>query len=144
RWVAACTLSHVDVWDGVKKTLAFRTEPWSAADKSKVSFTGAALSADGTRLAVAGSDCTIGLFDVPSGKKLRQLQFHTAPVTSLVFAPDAGTLVSADVSGTTAAWEVGTGARLRSQTVPDRVAKGPWQVVAGTDGEPNILDGKGT
>jgi WD40 repeat protein len=70
------------------------------------------------------------------------MRFHTAPVTSLVFAPDAGTLTSADIIGTTATWAVGTGARLRSQTAPGRAAGGPWQVIAGYTGEPIFVEGK--
>jgi WD40 repeat protein len=87
RWLVAGTLGHVDVWDGRANSLAFRVPPWSAVGKGEVSFTAAVLADDGSRLAVAASDGVVALFDVPSGKKLRQMTFHTAPVTSLAFMP---------------------------------------------------------
>ena len=75
-----------------------------------------ALTADGKLLARAGTDKTVDLWDVASGKKLHTLKGHTAPLLRVAFSPDGKTLASItgswlpdDVLGEVKLWDVATG-----------------------------------
>jgi WD40 repeat protein/DNA-binding SARP family transcriptional activator len=82
-----------------------------------------ALSANGALLAGAGEDGTISLWEVPSGRLVRQLAGHAprdrtahleveppVSVHQLEFLPDGQTMVSAGADGTVRVWDVATGA----------------------------------
>ncbi len=57
-------------------------------------FMGTALSGDGRRLAVGGSDGVITLWDTASRQEVLTLSGHTRPVQALAFLPDGNSLVS--------------------------------------------------
>jgi WD40 repeat protein len=113
RWVATCSSKQVQVWDASTRQVALRVAAWLDADKQPVALTAVALSADGQRLAVGGSDGIVALFHVPTGKRLSQLRFHDAPLTSLVFLADGSKLVSADIKYGTALWDAVSGKQIR-------------------------------
>lgn len=123
RWVAACSSRQVQVWDAAG-LVALRVAAWPDADKQQVALTAVALSADGERLAVGGSDGVVALYHIPTGKRLSQLRFHNAPVTSLVFVADGSKLVSADIKNQTALWNAVSGEQIRKYTVPLRADNG--------------------
>jgi WD40 repeat protein/serine/threonine protein kinase len=61
---------------------------------------------DGSRLAVASwGDATLNMRDTRSGETVAVLAGHTAPITALAVAADAGRLVSASADGTLRSWE---------------------------------------
>ncbi len=72
-----------------------------------------AFSPDGKTLASASVDKTVRLWDVDSGKELRQFQGHQGTVISVVFSPDGKTLASASEDKTVRLWDVASGREIR-------------------------------
>jgi RNA polymerase sigma factor (sigma-70 family) len=81
-----------------------------------------AFAPDGRALASSGRADTIHLWDVATGKLLRQFDRpatrngRTRDVFQLAFSPDGRTLVSGEEDGAVRLWEVGTGALRRELT----------------------------
>ena len=69
-----------------------------------------ALSPDGSILATGGK--TVQLWEVRTGKKLRELKGHLKRTQSIVFSADGQLLVSGGSYGTTNVWDVATGRHL--------------------------------
>jgi WD40 repeat protein len=65
----------------------------------------AAFHPDGTRLATAGRDRAIVLWDLARGEDVARLQGHTSYVWSLAFSPDGATLVSGSGDSTVRLWD---------------------------------------
>jgi WD40 repeat protein len=59
----------------------------------------------GTRLASAGRDRAIWLWDLDRGEEVAQLQGHTSYVWSLAFSPDGATLASGSGDFTVRLWD---------------------------------------
>jgi WD40 repeat protein len=72
-----------------------------------------ALSPDGKRVAAAGQDNILRLWDVATGKEVRQIPAPSTPVGTVVFAPDARTLAGRAGDQTIHLWDVATGKELR-------------------------------
>ena len=66
---------------------------------------GAAFHPDGTRLATAGRDRAIWLWDLARGEDVARLQGHTGFVWSLAFSPDGATLASGSGDATVRLWD---------------------------------------
>jgi hypothetical protein len=65
----------------------------------------AAFHPDGTRLASAGRDQAIWLWDLARGEEVARLQGHTSYVWSLAFSPDGTTLASGSGDFTVRLWD---------------------------------------
>jgi len=63
-----------------------------------------AFSADGTRLATAGGDGTVRVWDPGIGEQLLVLRGHKGAVNSVAFSPDRSRLASAGADGTVRSW----------------------------------------
>jgi WD40 repeat protein/serine/threonine protein kinase len=69
-------------------------------------------SPDGARLASAGEDGTVRLWDVASGRALHTLAGHRGGVSNVVFSPDGTRLASAGSDGAVRLWDAATGQAL--------------------------------
>jgi hypothetical protein len=65
----------------------------------------AAFHPDGTRLATAGRDRAIWLWDLARGEEVARLPGHISYVWSLAFSPDGKTLVSGSGDSTVRLWD---------------------------------------
>jgi WD40 repeat protein len=65
----------------------------------------AAFHPDGTRLASAGRDRAIWLWDLATGHDVARLPGHTNYVFSLAFSPDGKSLISGSGDGTVRLWD---------------------------------------
>ena len=66
---------------------------------------------DGKRLASAGRDRAIWLWDLATGQEVARLEGHTNYVFSLAFSPDGNSLVSGSGDGTVRIWDTEPPAR---------------------------------
>jgi eukaryotic-like serine/threonine-protein kinase len=63
-------------------------------------------SPDGERLAAAGSDEVIRIWETASGKLLRTLRWHAASIWGLAFSSDGQQLASTSTDGTARVWNI--------------------------------------
>ncbi len=71
-------------------------------------------SPDGQRLASAGGDGTVKLWDAAGGRELRTLRGHNAAVADVTWSPDGSRLASASEDGTVKLWQAADGRELRT------------------------------
>jgi WD40 repeat protein len=67
---------------------------------------------DGSCIASGGYDGTVRLWDMETGKELRQLRGHLMDIRDLAFAPDSKILASASWDTTVRLWDVASGNEL--------------------------------
>jgi hypothetical protein len=72
----------------------------------------AAVSKDGKRMVSAGSDNSIKVWDVNTGKQLRQLFGHTSNIFGLAISPDGKRAVSGSADQTCRMWDLDNGKEL--------------------------------
>jgi RNA polymerase sigma factor (sigma-70 family) len=107
-------------WDAQGKKAADkktgRNEAAAIVRVPGVYTTAVGLTANGKFLATGGSDNTVRVWDVGSGKELHTLKGHTAAINCLTFFPDGKTLASAtgdwvkeSAPGEVKLWDVATG-----------------------------------
>ena len=97
-----------EVWDVRRRTRVITLRPTFAA------FGGyaVAFSPDGRTLATGGIQTDVHVWDVGTGRLLRELEQGSAGVGSLDFSPDGRTLAVSGFEPVASLWDVTTGARI--------------------------------
>lgn len=73
---------------------------------------GLSFSDDGTRLATAGADSTVRVWNTASGDEVVVLRGHTSDVLDVAFSPDGRTLVTAGRDNTVRVWDAQSGEQI--------------------------------
>jgi hypothetical protein len=89
-----------------------------------------AFTPDGKALASAGANGTIRLWDVTTGKELREVATQAEGITGVTFSPDGRTLKVHHASGEVRVWEVATGKEVASSKPPPEIRLGSKDAVA--------------
>ncbi len=82
-------------------------------------FYDAEFSPDETRIATAGYDRAVTLWDTATGDRLHHIEVHNGAVFDLAFSPDGKVLASASADQTVKLWSTATGDRLDTLNQPE-------------------------
>ena len=106
-------------------TRILRVQESSGAGLPDVEF-----SEDGRRVATAGADGRVGVWDTRTGRRIT-LVAHPKSVNSVQFTPDGRQLLTASRDGTARTWDSSTGKQLH---VFDTKSDDAWAATYGADG----------
>jgi hypothetical protein len=79
---------------------------------------GLAFSPDGKQLVAGSWDASVTVWDVATGKEIRQLTGHEGTVRAFVYSPDSKLLITQGRDRTIRVWDAATGKPLRQLTMP--------------------------
>jgi WD40 repeat protein len=77
--------------------------------QGRAAITSVAYSADGKRIAAAGADGSVGLWDAATGERAPLPEGHRGAARGIAFSPDIDRLVSTGDDGTLRLWDARTG-----------------------------------
>lgn len=75
---------------------------------------GIALSPDETLLASVGNDLMVKVWEVSTGKLIREMSGHDSHIYNVAFHPSGNNIVTGDLMGNLIDWEVASGKQLRT------------------------------
>lgn len=101
-----------------KKILAFFSPTQTVTHSTNLSalIYSVAISPDGKMMASGGEDKTIKLWEVSSGKLLRNFTGHSERIKMIAFSPDGQLIASGGDDNTIRVWNIGTGEELYTLT----------------------------
>lgn len=104
-----------------------------------------AVSPDGTMLASASWDGSVGLWDVAGARNVHMMTGHESSVSDVGFSPDGRLVYSASADGTIRSWSVETGEETRILVqhgfgVNTLLMGGTWLAYGAVDGGTRVLD----
>ncbi|MFA4911433.1 MAG: caspase family protein [Desulfobacteria bacterium] len=73
------------------------------------------------RYALSGSDKTLKLWEISSGREIRTFTGHTRYVNSIAFSPDGGYALSGSLDNSIKLWDIFTGKEIKTFTDKDSV-----------------------
>lgn len=130
---------RIEVWDWVANTRQISLPGHGRAPVWQAAIQDLAFTPDGAGLLSAGSDRTLRLWQLRSGRELRRLSGHTEVVTALAFSPDGAALATASCDQTVRLWDVAT---WQPQTVLRGHLDEVWDVTFLPDGSTLASAGK--
>lgn len=89
-----------------------RAENWITSDNGELPVLDVTISPLGDRLAAAGCDGTVKVWDLEGGEAVLVLEAHQDVVNDIVFSPDGKYLATASSDGTIIVWDVESGKQL--------------------------------
>lgn len=122
----------VKLWDWRRDTL----RELKAPEESKITVCSIAFSPYDQTLASGSENGLVQLWDMVSGKPLRQFTGHEAKVTSVLFLPDSRTLASVSADQTVKFWDTHSGELRRERKgYSKQVRTQNWTAVISPDGK---------
>src|SRR5262249_18084261 len=109
--LAACP-GDLRGWEGYYLMRLCRVEPLVIRDQTAVN--GGTVSPDGERLASAGGDGTITIWNSRTGEKVQTLPAHSDAVVAVAFHPDGHHLASTGADRKVKVWDLTTGREVFS------------------------------
>lgn len=100
----------------------FADTPHTVLDRSAEPIYCLATTPDGRRLAAAGKDATIRLFDLADGARGLTIDTQQREVNSVAFSPEGNRLASAGDDGSICIWDLRDGRLLKRIAAYDRLA----------------------
>lgn len=108
--------SHLTIWQAYLQDVSLRNVNFTGSDLKGSVFAetldgiwSLVFSPDGKLLATGDTACELRLWEVKSGKLLKNCKGHKGWITSIAFTPDSQILISAAGDFSVKLWDVGTG-----------------------------------
>ena len=128
RIIATGVGTGIHLWDEQLK-------PLEILSGHREGITRLAWSPDGTRLASAGGDTSVKIWDIRSGRAQHTLLGHGAPVHGLAWSPDGSRLVTGSWDLSIKIWDTGTGVEICAFDKPAGIVQMIESVAWSPDGK---------
>lgn len=109
--LATANHSGIQLWDLASRR-ELRKMPASKEAAASGEVFRMAMSPDGKTVALGSNDKIIHLWEVSTGKEVRQLVGHTTTIYAVAYSPDGKTLASAGADNSVRVWDLATGKEI--------------------------------
>lgn len=124
-------------WDGTLKVWDVATSLQTWRVKTEQPLYAVQITPNGEKIACAGAERTITLFNLETGKKLTEFTGHQSSITNIRFSSDGKRMLSSSEDGMIKIWDLETNAELISYITFD---KNDWMAI-NKDGYFNATEG---